>query len=274
MSSGVSRKFCCQSGQLQGAPRQLGRLQGRFPQTTEDLSRIRARRQRRHRENLLCPSNPLITVQMPAQCIQPERRSVGLEQSKCTPIARRPRANRLDRAQPVEPADHCVAGCCIGGSVGAIGHCYRLLALCCDVGVAGFGHIGWLRCDDGGATAAGFGAVAVQANLQRSPLPRATTPIAHRNRIAHRLPREPPQQNEKPPLNRSEAVFHLGVADGTRTRDSQDHNLVLYQLNYSHHHRVLRLANSSRLRVSRPNRCPALVRRSHPSLPPSRRSRW
>ncbi len=29
----------------------------------------------------------------------------------------------------------------------------------------------------------------------------------------------------------------LGVADGTRTRDSQDHNLVLYQLNYSHHRR-------------------------------------
>jgi hypothetical protein len=28
-----------------------------------------------------------------------------------------------------------------------------------------------------------------------------------------------------------------GVADGTRTRDSQDHNLVLYQLNYSHHRR-------------------------------------
>jgi hypothetical protein len=25
------------------------------------------------------------------------------------------------------------------------------------------------------------------------------------------------------------------VTDGTRTRDSQDHNLVLYQLNYSHH---------------------------------------
>lgn len=28
----------------------------------------------------------------------------------------------------------------------------------------------------------------------------------------------------------------LGVADGARTRDTQDHNLVLYQLNYSHHH--------------------------------------
>ena len=27
----------------------------------------------------------------------------------------------------------------------------------------------------------------------------------------------------------------FGVADGTRTRDTQDHNLVLYQLNYSHH---------------------------------------
>ncbi len=28
---------------------------------------------------------------------------------------------------------------------------------------------------------------------------------------------------------------NFGVADGTRTRDTQDHNLVLYQLNYSHH---------------------------------------
>ena len=26
-----------------------------------------------------------------------------------------------------------------------------------------------------------------------------------------------------------------GVSDETRTRDSQDHNLVLYQLNYAHH---------------------------------------
>lgn len=25
------------------------------------------------------------------------------------------------------------------------------------------------------------------------------------------------------------------MTDGTRTRDSQDHNLVLYQLNYGHH---------------------------------------
>lgn len=30
-------------------------------------------------------------------------------------------------------------------------------------------------------------------------------------------------------------VLPLGVADGARTRDTQDHNLVLYQLNYSHH---------------------------------------
>ena len=30
-------------------------------------------------------------------------------------------------------------------------------------------------------------------------------------------------------------MFYLGVADGTRTRDNQNHNLVLYQLNYSHH---------------------------------------
>ena len=30
-------------------------------------------------------------------------------------------------------------------------------------------------------------------------------------------------------------ALNFGVADGTRTRDTQDHNLVLYQLNYSHH---------------------------------------
>jgi hypothetical protein len=28
-----------------------------------------------------------------------------------------------------------------------------------------------------------------------------------------------------------------GVSDGTRTRDIQDHNLTLYQLNYTHHGR-------------------------------------
>lgn len=28
---------------------------------------------------------------------------------------------------------------------------------------------------------------------------------------------------------------YFGVADGARTRDIQNHNLVLYQLNYSHH---------------------------------------
>ena len=43
------------------------------------------------------------------------------------------------------------------------------------------------------------------------------------------------------------ALPPAGVADGTRTRDSQDHNLVLYQLNYSHHRRrpVTRRAASS-----------------------------
>ena len=28
---------------------------------------------------------------------------------------------------------------------------------------------------------------------------------------------------------------NLGVSDGTRTRDIQDHNLALYQLSYAHH---------------------------------------
>ena len=35
-----------------------------------------------------------------------------------------------------------------------------------------------------------------------------------------------------------------GVSDGTRTRDIQDHNLTLYQLNYTHHCRQTRAATS------------------------------
>src|SRR5699024_5684664 len=35
--------------------------------------------------------------------------------------------------------------------------------------------------------------------------------------------------------NRSVRALRIGVADGARTRDIQNHNLVLYQLNYSHH---------------------------------------
>lgn len=37
------------------------------------------------------------------------------------------------------------------------------------------------------------------------------------------------------------------VADGTRTRDSQDHNLVLYQLNYTHHQLIMSAASGSKL---------------------------
>jgi hypothetical protein len=46
--------------------------------------------------------------------------------------------------------------------------------------------------------------------------------------LAHK-PKEPPKM--------SFDIFggSAWVSDGTRTRDSQDHNLVLYQLNYAHH---------------------------------------
>lgn len=42
-------------------------------------------------------------------------------------------------------------------------------------------------------------------------------------------------------MKKPEDLLVLGlfrVSDGTRTRDSQDHNLVLYQLNYTHHRRL------------------------------------
>ena len=37
------------------------------------------------------------------------------------------------------------------------------------------------------------------------------------------------------PPAKADGPLLFGVSDGTRTRDSQDHNLVLYQLNYTHH---------------------------------------
>jgi hypothetical protein len=36
---------------------------------------------------------------------------------------------------------------------------------------------------------------------------------------------------------RRKGQLTCGVSDGIRTRDFQDHNLVLYQLNYTHHRR-------------------------------------
>ena len=42
------------------------------------------------------------------------------------------------------------------------------------------------------------------------------------------------ERNEKDPHTSCTGIL-LWVSDETRTRDSQDHNLVLYQLNYGHH---------------------------------------
>lgn len=52
-------------------------------------------------------------------------------------------------------------------------------------------------------------------------------------------PRSRTPQRKAPPdlVSQGQGVLS-GVADGARTRDTQDHNLVLYQLNYSHHYRV------------------------------------
>src|SRR3712207_9447192 len=63
-----------------------------------------------------------------------------------------------------------------------------------------------------------------------------------------------------------------GVSDGARTRDTQDHNLVLYQLSYTHH--VSRTA--ARQRVVRGTRTtiPETLRRpTRPGVPARARRR-
>src|ERR1700733_12951384 len=45
----------------------------------------------------------------------------------------------------------------------------------------------------------------------------------------------PPVHPEKKTTRGQKRPLTFGVSDGTRTRDIQDHNLTLYQLNYTHH---------------------------------------
>ena len=45
------------------------------------------------------------------------------------------------------------------------------------------------------------------------------------------------ETNAASPANLRVRRRFSGVSDGTRTRDIQDHNLTLYQLNYTHHGR-------------------------------------
>ena len=54
------------------------------------------------------------------------------------------------------------------------------------------------------------------------------------------------ERNEKDPHTSCTGIL-LWVSDETRTRDSQDHNLVLYQLNYTHHQLIMSAASGSKL---------------------------
>src|SRR5271156_390398 len=47
-------------------------------------------------------------------------------------------------------------------------------------------------------------------------------------------------RNGKKKIRGLKHPLSFGVSDGTRTRDIQDHNLTLYQLNYTHHCRQTR----------------------------------
>ena len=85
-------------------------------------------------------------------------------------------------------------------------------------------------------------------------------------------------QKSRPPCGDRLSCFD-GVSDGTRTRDTQDHNLVLYQLNYTHHHCVRSaltgLRISSGANTSESNRQLRIALRTVCRDPPRlRRCRW
>src|SRR5882724_497682 len=75
-------------------------------------------------------------------------------------------------------------------------------------------------------------------------------PTNHRSRQVAEFAREPAgpaQQRDREP---KADPLTCGVSDGTRTRDIQDHNLTLYQLNYTHHRRKPAPAEGERAATS------------------------
>ena len=49
------------------------------------------------------------------------------------------------------------------------------------------------------------------------------------------VPPSPGRETGKAPVGGPTGASLARVSDGARTRDTQDHNLVLYQLSYTHH---------------------------------------
>jgi hypothetical protein len=52
---------------------------------------------------------------------------------------------------------------------------------------------------------------------------------------ARRSARVPEHRTMQKGPDRLSGALRAGVSDGARTRDTQDHNLVLYRLSYTHH---------------------------------------
>lgn len=107
----------------------------------------------------------------------------------------------------------------------------------------------------------------VQSTLRKA----SGVPLAGCRRRSHPV-------NAKTPPTRVGGAPDIGVADGTRTRDSQDHNLVLYQLNYSHHRRFAfrrtRPVDTNRSGAVKPNRYPPSCSTEGRARRQSRRYRW
>ena len=61
------------------------------------------------------------------------------------------------------------------------------------------------------------------------------------------------------PLGDIPFLKFYGVSDGARTHDSQIHNLVLYQLNYTHHKLLVRLKGIEPLAHDLEGRCSILL---------------
>jgi hypothetical protein len=60
-------------------------------------------------------------------------------------------------------------------------------------------------------------------------------PVPSRGAAGSSRPSSATVETREALVSRLTGAFLRGVSDGARTRDTQDHNLVLYQLSYTHH---------------------------------------
>jgi hypothetical protein len=162
-----------------------------------------------------------VSGSLPRRPAGPRWRAPG---GRCPGPAGRP-CGRTARPLPARRTGPAGRGCRCASTRGAGGLAAR------STGSGLEGHGGLLR------AVGRKGPAAPSAAARGAQSPRHCPPICPPGEGAagSRLPPGAVPERMKALVSEPTRAFTAGVSDGARTRDTQDHNLVLYQLSYTHH---------------------------------------